>query len=223
MIQALWRYPIKSLLGESLDRVDIDNRGVVGDRFYAITDEQGKFGSGKDTRRFRRIDGLFSLCAFTQQGNVWIRFPDNKTFRAQTALANLQLSHFLGQSVTVKPEEQTSHFDDSSIHILTTSSIRMLQKRISGVDVRRFRPNIVIDSEMFDPELVGNTIKIGDVILEITHQTVRCRMTTLAQGELKDNPEILKTLAKEFGANLGVYAKVINGGSISVEDEVVFL
>ena len=53
----LWRYPVKSLPGEAMDEVEVEERGVVGDRLYAVTDRQGKLGSGKTSRRFRRLDG----------------------------------------------------------------------------------------------------------------------------------------------------------------------
>ena len=220
-VQSLWRYPVKSLLGESLLTLEINKRGVVGDRLYAITNQDGKFGSGKDTRRFRRIDGLFSLTAFTKDGKVWIRFPDKRVMPVGSALLNLRISHFLGQRLTVEVEAQIPHFDDGSVHILTTSSIKRLQEMVDGVDVRRFRPNLVLDCAISDPDLVGKKIQIGELLLEVTHQTVRCRMTTMAQGELKDNPKILKTLAKTSEANLGVYAKVIQGGVVSIGDEVV--
>jgi uncharacterized protein YcbX len=55
------RYPIKSLLGERLSTVEVDQRGLVGDRLWAVRDADGKLGSGKNTRRFRRMPGLFML------------------------------------------------------------------------------------------------------------------------------------------------------------------
>ena len=60
-VRSLWRYPVKSFLGERCDILELETRGVVGDRRWAIRDAQGRFGSGKDTRRFRRIDGLFEF------------------------------------------------------------------------------------------------------------------------------------------------------------------
>ena len=58
-VAELWRYPVKSLLGEQLQEVQVEERGVVGDRLYAVTDRRGKLGSGKTSRRFRRLEGLF--------------------------------------------------------------------------------------------------------------------------------------------------------------------
>ena len=61
----LWRYPVKSMLGEEYEYLDIDERGAKGDRLFAVRDVDGKFGSGKTTRRFRKIDGLFGFSAAT--------------------------------------------------------------------------------------------------------------------------------------------------------------
>ncbi|WP_260460185.1 MOSC domain-containing protein [Streptomyces sp. WAC04114] len=60
-IGRIWRYPIKSTGGESLDEAAVDARGLVGDRLYAVRDAEGKFGSGKNTRRFQRMPGLLQL------------------------------------------------------------------------------------------------------------------------------------------------------------------
>jgi uncharacterized protein len=53
-IAELWRYPVKSMRGEQVEALTIDSRGVKGDRLFAVTDVDGKFGSGKNTRRFRK-------------------------------------------------------------------------------------------------------------------------------------------------------------------------
>lgn len=60
-IERIWRYPIKSTGGELLGEAAVDARGLVGDRLYAVRDAEGKFGSGKSTRRFRRMPGLLHL------------------------------------------------------------------------------------------------------------------------------------------------------------------
>ncbi|MFC4072558.1 MOSC domain-containing protein [Actinoplanes subglobosus] len=59
------RYPVKSLLGEVVEAAEADSRGLAGDRLWAVRDADGKFGSGKNTRRFRRMPGLFDLRAHT--------------------------------------------------------------------------------------------------------------------------------------------------------------
>src|SRR3954452_24962460 len=73
-------YPVKSMVGEALDRADLDARGLVGDRAYAVVDSEGRFASGKDSRRFRRRDPVFTYAASTsvddsvrvaREGQVW--------------------------------------------------------------------------------------------------------------------------------------------------------
>lgn len=219
-VESLWRYPVKSLLGESLEAIDINSRGVSGDRLYAISNSYGKFGSGKDTRRFRRIDGLFSMSAQSTENGISITFPDGNALPGNSPSINSMLSQTLGQNVTLTKEAEVSHFDDGAIHILTTASLYKLHEKLphSGVEPRRFRPNIVIATQLHDRELLGKVINIGSVSLEITHSTERCRMITIDQLDLEYSPEILKTVSQDFGLDFGVYAKVLSVGSISVGD-----
>ena len=110
-VKQLWRYPVKSLLGESLTELSIDRRGVVGDRWFAISNTQGKFGSGKNTRRFRKIEGLFSFQAKYDNKTLLIVFPNGRTFEANDPNLNRELSSALGQPVTLVSEKNISHFD----------------------------------------------------------------------------------------------------------------
>lgn len=221
-VDSLWRYPVKSLIGEKLDSLSIDARGVSGDREYAVSNIDGKFGSGKDTRRFRRIDGLFSMSVKTSGNGVLIKFPDGVVLSDKDSSINDKLSQTLGQSVTLTKEGEISHFDDGAIHILTTSSLSLLYKLLpeSGIDSRRFRPNIIIDSQHHDQELLGKTIKIGKAILKITHKTERCRMIAMGQPGLDNRPEILKLISKQFSLDFGVYAAVVSTGTLSAGERV---
>ena len=221
-VESLWRYPVKSLMGEKLKCLDIDERGVCGDRKYAVSNSEGKLGSGKNTRRFIRIDGLFYMSAASSGKGVAIKFPDGVVLTDKDSSMNSKLSESLGQSVKLTKEAEISHFDDGAIHILTTSSLSSLKELLpnSGINSRRFRPNIVIDSQYLDQELVGKTIKIGEAVLEITHKTERCRMITIAQPGLESRPKILKSVSQRFDLDFGVYAKVLKGGGVSVGEKV---
>lgn len=221
-VESLWRYPVKSLIGERLENLEIDTRGVSGDRIYAISNSDGKLGSGKNTRRFSEITELFSMSAYSSTNGVSIKFPDGLVLTDKDSNIHCQLSQTLGQSVTLTKEDQISHFDDGAIHILTTSSLSTLKELLpeAGIDVRRFRPNILIDSQHSDEKLVGKTIQIGNTVLQITHRTERCRMITLGQPGLKSSPGILRTISREFGLHFGVYAKVLSTGQVSVGDMV---
>ena len=81
IVTRLWRCPVTSMLGEQCESLDVHTRGVAGDRLFAIRDTNGKFGSGKSTRRFRQINGLFGFQAVYAGEVPVIRFPDGRTMR----------------------------------------------------------------------------------------------------------------------------------------------
>lgn len=110
-VKRLWRYPVKSLLGESLTELPIDRRGAIGDRWYAISNSQNKLASGKNTRRFRKIEGLFDLQAEYDNQTPIISFPDGQVLRGDDSNIDRELSSTLGQSVKLVAEKDISHFD----------------------------------------------------------------------------------------------------------------
>ncbi len=135
--------------------------------------------------------------------------------------------------------EKTSFVDLAAIHLVTTASLATLAALApdSAVDLRRFRPNIVVDtgdvSGFVETAWVGQRVALGtEVVLRITDNATRCVMTTLAQGELPRDEGVLQTLAREnqqeFGglgrsACLGVYAEVETGGTLRPGDTVTLL
>lgn len=221
-IESLWRYPVKSLIGERLTNIDVDARGLWGDRLFALSNADGKIGSGKDTQRFKRIDGLFSLSAKASAHGVSVTFSDGRLLTDKDPAINKMLSQTLGQSVTLTKEGKIPHFDNEPIHIVTTASLSLLREFSSGLDIdsRRFRPNLVMKTNCLDQDLIGKRLKIGQTILEITQKTKRCRMITLAQPGIDNKPKLLNVVSKRFGLDFGVYAKVISTGTISVGEHV---
>lgn len=93
-------------------------------------------------------------------------------------------------------------------------------------EVRRFRPNIVLqpataEKGFVENAWVGHTLVIGDAVrLSVTGPCPRCVMTTLPQGDLPRDPGILRTAAQQNQANVGVYAAVVRGGTIRRGDPV---
>ena len=128
----LWRYPVKSMRGENCERLSLDQRGVIGDRLYAVRDEAGKFGSGKTTQRFRRIDGLLRFRAVYDGEVPLITFADGTTLRGDDPAIHAALSAQLGMAVTLSREAEISHFDAGPIHLLTTASMRTLGGSLSA-------------------------------------------------------------------------------------------
>jgi hypothetical protein len=126
-------------------------------------------------------------------------------------------------------------FDAFPLLIVTRASLARLGRAAPGsvFDARRFRPNLLVETgetgetetdetEAGLPELawVGKRLRVGGAELEVTMECPRCVMTTHGFDELPQDPTIMRTLVREAGGNLGVYARVERAGSVSVGDEV---
>jgi uncharacterized protein YcbX len=75
-VAALRRFPVKSVAGERRDFLDVETRGVVGDRVWSVRTAAGKIGSGKNTRRFALVPGLLEVRATEDNGQVVLTLPD---------------------------------------------------------------------------------------------------------------------------------------------------
>lgn len=227
LVSELWRYPVKSMLGEALASVAVDARGVVGDRRFAVCDAEGKLGSGKNTRRMRRMDGLFAFTASRGDDSApRVTTPDGRVLAALDPVLDEELARVLGIAVRIQAEDRISHFDDSPIHLVTRASLQWLETQLPGskADARRFRANLVVDAAggpRAEETWRGRTIAIGtEVVLRVTSLTERCVMTTMAQADLPDDPAILGTVARESDRCFGVYAEVLVPGRIARGDRV---
>jgi len=95
----------------------------------------------------------------------------------------------------------------------------------SDWDVRRFRPNFFVKTiegieGLVETEWLGKTLRIGTVEVKCEMPAVRCGMTTNAQEGLAKDNSVLRTIVKDAGQNLGVYASVITTGKVSEGDRV---
>jgi uncharacterized protein YcbX len=119
-------------------------------------------------------------------------------------------------------------FDSATVHVLTTTTLDRLRELYpkGRFEVRRFRPNIVVEpasgeKSFIENAWIGHTVCIGDEVrLNITGPCPRCVMTTLPQGDLPKDPGILRTAAQHNKVNVGVYANVTRGGTIRRGDPV---
>lgn len=229
-VRQLWRYPVKSLVGERLAAVDIDVRGVVGDRLWSVRDEHGKFGSGKTTRRFVRMDGLLELSASYDEDAPVITFPDGRRIRGDDARLAPALSAHVGRPVTMGKETATSHFDEGPIHIITEASLAEIERAFGrDLDPRRFRANIVVETEDFvgglaEDRWIGSHVAIGDsVLLSVTRGMTRCVMVDLPQVGLRREKGLLRAICALNDTRLGVVAEVLRSGVVREGDAVVVL
>jgi uncharacterized protein YcbX len=120
-----------------------------------------------------------------------------------------------------------TYFDVYPLHLMTTASLDELGRRVpdSTIDVRRFRPNILIESPsgtagFIDAEWAGRTVVIGETRIKIEMPCMRCVMPTLEQESLPKDPRVLRAIVRDANQNLGSYATVARGGEIEVGREV---
>lgn len=228
-ISELWRYPVKSMLGERCEALHADARGIEGDRLYAVRDVTGKFGSGKNTRRFRKIDGLFRFQASYRDQVPHIRFPSGTVVRGDNPSVDDALSETLGRPLALVREAGVSHLDAGPVHLITTASLAWLRAALPAtmIDARRFRPNLVIEvpgAEQVDQAWVGKRLRVGAMVeLLVSAATERCGMVAFAQSELPESPAVLRQITQQAGVKFGVYAQVVVPGVVSIDDPVVLM
>jgi MOSC domain-containing protein len=262
-VVSLWRYPVKSMMGEELNATDVTQGGLVGDRAYALVDSSdGKVASAKNPRKFPHLfDFRAALADVPKSGvkvlAVRITLPDGTIVNSGQPDVHQILSKVLNRDVTMSgaPDLRTAtaeeywpdmegldhrdtvtdfglpegtFFDCAFVHLLTTSTLdrlRMLYPE-GRFEVRRFRPNIVVETANVEKGFVenawiGQMLAIGDTVrLSITGPCARCVMTTLPQGDLPKDAGILRTAAQHNRANVGVYASVLQAGKVRRGDSV---
>jgi uncharacterized protein len=225
-VREVWRYPVKSLVGERLAAVGVDGRGVLGDRLWSLRDADGKFGSGKTTRRFRRMDGLLELAAASVDGVPVVTFPDGRRIRGDDADLAAALSAHVGRPVSLGQETSISHFDEGPLHLLTEASrAAVVQALGREVETRRFRPNLVIETdagaEFPEDEWIGARVAVGEsVVVSIRGGMTRCVMVDLPQAGLARQDGVLRTISARNDSRLGVVADVVRGGIVREGDAV---
>lgn len=223
-VASLLRFPVKSMLGERLLALDVDERGVVGDRHWSIRTAENKIGSGKNTRRFAAVPGLLALRAHTANTSVTITLPTGKELLTHDPDAGPVLSELLEQPVTLACESNVSHFDDGPVSVLGVASVTALAAEVgAGVDADRFRANILVEGlpPFAEDSLVGRVLRIGDVLLEVTMRSPRCVMIDMETAALPPQPGNLVAVGRLNDACLGVIARVVLPGRIRIGDKLL--
>ena len=272
-VAQIWSYPVKSMIGVRVDRVELGQTGIVGDRTWAVRDlERG------DIRGAKKIGDLMRLAAQPlADGNVVITLPDGRRVSTADDDVDELVSASLGREVrleALRPADDLDHYryagPDSSdfvaeirgimgrtadeplpdfsvfprenagfatppgayydvfpLLIMTTSSLRSLAAAVPDavVDVRRFRPSMVIDTGELEghPELgwTGRA-KLGAAEIELITACPRCVMITReVTADVPADRSILRYIVREVDQMLGMYARVITPGPVQTGDAFV--
>lgn len=243
----LWRYPVKSLLGERLVTLSLAADGVTGDRLWGIQDCND--GRILTARREPRL--LFAASRIGPHGSPIITLPDTQELFGPGPSTDAALSAWLGKAVklVVATETEASRAeyfadptDDASraiewtmpngrfvdafpVLIITTAGLRGCASAYStgSWDVRRFRPNILIEHAgdgWVEDTWVDRPLQIGSAQLLPRRRCIRCTMVNRAQPGLDRDVNIYKALHRTHGGDAGMWTQVLQPGIISQGDAV---
>lgn len=228
-VLSLHRYPLKSVGGEALDAAHVTARGLDHDRRWGVYLEDGGIGSGKTTRRFRKVDGLLDLSSRVVDGALLVALPGGEELDGADPATAARLSEVLGCTVTLREETTVRHHDECPVHVVTTASLRAWGDLVGDdVDPRRTRPNVLVavDDGRFDGFVEdawqGRRLRVGEVELTIGAGMPRCVMVNAAQPGLPRDSRYLKALGAR-DVRLGAMADVVTAGTLAVGDPVVLL
>ena len=230
-VKALYRFPVKSTAGQSLERASVTVEGLASDRRWAAYTEDGGVASGKRTRRFRPVPGLmgWASSAVDDDDVPVLTSPEGVQYRVDDPDASDALTSALRQRLTLRPESTVQHRDESPLHLLTTSSLAAVEGLLGGpVDERRFRANIIVDtgdaSEFTEDEWVGADVAVGrELVLHVGPGMPRCAMVDQPQRRVPVGRKALTPLGVHHGTELGVQACAAGSGTIRVGDVLTLL
>jgi uncharacterized protein YcbX len=252
-VGALWRYPIKSMRGESLNEAWVTERGFAGDRVWGVRElDRGGIMSA------RTFPHLLALRARYEgepdadaAATIKIELPDGGAIAPDDPQASGILSEFLRRRVSLEriraerltPEEleaimrgeayppHRDFFDEEVLHLVATGTLAFMRDLQPGSDFdsRRFRANVYVDTGEEADGFIEDRWLDGE--LEIAEQVrivgmrpaIRCAMTTHPQSELPHDVNILRTAWQYHQAYVGVFAAVGAPGRIRVNDPVVLV
>lgn len=231
VVEALYRYPIKSTAGESVQVADFTSVGLKYDRHWAVYTADGGIASGKRTRRFRPVHGLMNWVSTIDdsEGVPTLQSPGGLQYRADDPAASEALSAAFGQKLTLRPQTTVQHHDESPLHLLTTSSLAALADVVGApVDARRFRPNIVLRTRssptFIEDHLIGAVLVVGTGgRLTIGAAMPRCVMVDQGQAEVPAGAKALKSLGVHSRTLFGFQVGPTKVGTIRVGDCVTLL
>ena len=224
-VVGLFRYPVKSMGAEALDYIDVGWNGLAGDRRWAFV-RDGLVRSGFPWLTIRELPEMWHYHPrFVEPDQpelsaTMVRTPTGE----EIDVVEPALAARLGRGVRVIKQGR-GIFDTMPLSVITTQTISALSSMIgSELDARRFRPNILVeatDSEGFpEDEWVGRVLCIGGMKMRVDKRDKRCVMVNVDPDSTQRDPEILRAIARERQACLGVYGSTVEPGRITIGDSV---
>lgn len=245
----LYRYPVKGLSPEPLDRVHLVKGATMPfDRAFAIENGPGRFDPD-NPRHLPKINFLM-LMRDERLATLRTRFDDaTATLTIQrdgkqvargvltTPIGRQMIEQFMAAymkaslrgapKIVMAPGHSFSDISAKCLHIVNLASVRELE-RLTGraVDPLRFRANVYIDGVPAWEELkwVGKSLQLGSLTASVFHRTQRCDATNVDPATGVRDTAIPQVLLRSLGhADFGIYAKVTEAGDVAAGDAVAVL
>jgi uncharacterized protein YcbX len=209
-VQEIWRYPVKSMAGESLEAADLTEAGLVGDRTVQVRNAAGRIM----TARTRPL--LLRHRATLGTDNVVL--VDGVPWTSADVARDVEAAGGAGSRLV--QSNQDDRFDILPLLVATDGMLAAV-----GYDRRRFRPNLVIGgvTGLSERQWEGAKLRIGPVMIGMDDLRERCIMTTFDPDSGEQDLGVLRRVQKEFMGRLGLNSYVVAPGRISVGDVVVLL
>ncbi len=246
-VESLWRYPVKSMMGEELAEAYLTMKGVYGDRRYTFLSS----GARKDFPYFtaRELHVLLQHRALyvhpekmarpngalaPADGAIEVETPDGVRLGVEDPRLVRLLRGGLQEWQRKRHDimliqSDNPVVDTRPLSLFSLQTVRCLSEEIGvEMDKRRFRANIYFDAgsaEGFAEDAwVGRKLGIGaDVVIDILKRTKRCKLITLDPDTCEPNPMVMKRIAKDHEMRAGLSAGVLVEGLVGVGDEIRLL
>lgn len=245
-VTSCWRYPVKSFQGLAEHSLEIADHGVIGDRTFGLIDlDVDRLLSAKRTAALLEASATDTHVTLPNGSTVAVDDPDidrvlstwiGRPIRFARADATGPVSY---QMTFDPPDDDAEMFDIptpegtfldiAAVHVINAATLRACAAARPDVDwdVRRFRPNVVVDVEtepFGEQDWIGQEIMVGPVVLHVDGPMVRCAMPLRAQpGGLARQPQLfhaLNELNPTYAGHLGLCCSVVKPGKICAGDHV---
>jgi uncharacterized protein len=225
-VVGLWRYPVKSMAAEPLPEVEVSWHGFAGDRRWAfIRDGVPQSGFPWLTLRERpnMSHYLPSFADPTQpdKSPTIVRTPAGVVHDVTDPALAAEL--WPGGARAIK--QNRGIFDTFPLSLITTQTIARLGETVgTPLDVKRFRPNILVEAADAAPfqedDWVGCVLQVGGMAMRVDKRDGRCVVITIDPVTTERNPAILRAVARNREGCVGIYGSTVTPGRVAIGDEV---
>lgn len=209
-VKQLWRYPVKSMGGEELDRCDITPDGIPGDRVVHVENGQGKVVTSRSRPRL--------LLCRVRLGADGEPLVDERPW-VDPSVAN-DVRAAAGETARLVRWTGPERFDVLPLLVATDGALASL-----GYDARRFRPNLIIGdvAGLSERSWEGRRLSVGEAVIEAVDLRERCIMTTFDPDTAEQDVEVLKRIHRELDGTFALNCRVEKPGHVRVGDAVRLL